>query len=596
MTDFPGWSINARSPQWERDAWWENLRYEVERDRTPIVSADPREFTADEPSIRCAAERAAAEVNRAFTSAAERYKTMEYALMAVQYVCRQWEVDLPESLSGEAAEIVNKSLDPVWWRRQLRKVAMRRVEHAAIRAGVVGKGKQPYLSDESVLRQHKRNIANRKSLESTLMRNDQGDEFTMAALADKGMGNKEKRRGELMTRIRGFEEVAQLLNHAALFWTITCPSKFHSVGGMNPKYNGATPRDAQRYLCKVWARIRAELDREGIRPYGFRVAEPHTDGCPHWHMLFFVERKDVQRMAEIVYSYAMEEDGEEAGAKENRVKLVNIEHGNGGSAAAYIAKYISKNIDGFEVGQHKAIEHGEEFIVEGGKVGATKGFKGFDITPAMRVSYWAQVWGIRQFQQIGGVPVGIWREMRRVPEDAIAGAPEGVRKAWDAVQAVKSEDPAIAKQADFGAFILALGGVRTGRDTLIKIATEKVTVEGKYSSYGAKKPIGVYSVEHADPETGEYTIYKSVRYTWERIQGGGDRVPVVFGVPRTGVNNCTDGEATQERIRFEMAGEEAKKIKIPLPAVVDWRGIRQGAKEIEKNTFKFAWRRNRHGR
>jgi hypothetical protein len=118
--------------------------------------------------------------------------------------------------------------------------------------------------------------------------------------------------------------VAQDLRHVGMFWTITCPSKFHSVGGTNEKYNGATPRDAQAYLVKVWAKMRAAQHRQGIQPYGFRIAEPHSDGCPHWHMLF-VAREHAEAMNEIIRAYALAEDGAEAGAEKNRAKLVAIE-------------------------------------------------------------------------------------------------------------------------------------------------------------------------------------------------------------------------------------------------------------------------------
>ncbi|MBJ7532543.1 replication endonuclease, partial [Rhodomicrobium vannielii ATCC 17100] len=64
---------------------------------------------------------------------------------------------------------------------------------------------------------------------------------------------------------------------------------------------------------KVWASIRAKLHRSGIQPYGFRIAEPHTDGCPHWHMLLFVEPARVNDVEMIVTAYAMSEDEDEAG-------------------------------------------------------------------------------------------------------------------------------------------------------------------------------------------------------------------------------------------------------------------------------------------
>lgn len=514
---------------------------------------------------------------------------MDAILQGIAQVCQRWDVDLPESTSGKDAEIVNKAMCERWWRRQLRKRAARHAEYEAIKAGFVGKGKQPYISDESCIRQARRNKANRRMLAAASVINEHGQQYSVADLADKGMANKSNRRDELMTRIRGMDEVAETLNHAALFWTVTAPSRFHSVGGTNPKYDGSSPRDAQRYFCGQWEKVRAAFAREGITPYGFRVVEPHTDGCPHWHMLYFVERKHVKRMAEIIERYALEVDGDEPGAKENRVKLVSIGRENGGSAAGYVAKYISKNIDGHEVGQHKAFEHGEEFAVH------ASDFDGIGtITPSMRVSYWAQVWGIRQFQQIGGVPVGIWREFRRVKAEEVEGAPEYVRQAWDAAQAEKDEAGTVTRQADFAGFMRALGGAQVGRSALVQLYKDDVTIEGAYASYQAKKPIGVHAVTEPDG-----VIYRSTRYVWRSVSGEGliaQGVPV-FGGPRTGVNNCTQVDYPELHKRFdastERAAGEVKNKKIKAPLWVDWREIRVQAKEAKKESEKLSAARNK---
>jgi hypothetical protein len=87
-----------------------------------------------------------------------------------------------------------------------------------------------------------------------------------------------------MTRIAGFELTTVELGHVSVFSTITCPSRMHAALSntceTNPKYYGTTPREAQDYLNSQWAKIRAKLHREDLKPYGFRVVEPQHDGTP----------------------------------------------------------------------------------------------------------------------------------------------------------------------------------------------------------------------------------------------------------------------------------------------------------------------------
>lgn len=111
--------------------------------------------------------------------------------------------------------------------------------------------------------------------------------------------------------------------------------------------------------------------------------------------MLLVDPQHRDRLQEVIRYYSLREDGDEKGAKENRCdfKIIDPEKG---SATGYIAKYISKNIDG---------------------EGLDEGVYGDDPkTSAQRVDAWASCWSIRQFQQIGGCSVSVWREMRRLKQ------------------------------------------------------------------------------------------------------------------------------------------------------------------------------------
>lgn len=241
-----------------------------------------------------------------------------------------------------------------WWRRALRRMVARRCERGALALGLVCKVTgQPYASNRAVMRRLDQNRRNSEASESILFENDAGYSRSLAELASTSVSNKAIRRGELMTRIRGCEELADECGHPGLFLTLTTPSRFHSTlrnGRRNPKHDGSDPRQAQEWLCRMWARARAKLGRLDVRLYGFRVAEPHHDGCTHWHALFWFESEAAMQRAEtVIREYWLSDDGGEPGAKEHRVNSKRMERGG---AAGYVAKYVAKNIDDHGIESH----------------------------------------------------------------------------------------------------------------------------------------------------------------------------------------------------------------------------------------------------
>ncbi|NVK74742.1 MAG: replication endonuclease [Oceanospirillaceae bacterium] len=305
--------------------------------------------------------------------------------------------------------------DYCWWVRQLRKSLNRQIETAAHAANRVNLHKGVYASDISVNRRRGQIKRNQRLLEQTLAVNELGDSFTLAELSNKNVSNPVNRRAELMVRIRGNEDFANQEGLKGVFMTITCPSKYHrslSVNGApNPKWAGYTPKLGQDYLNNVWQLIRAAFQRANIQPLGVRVAEPQHDGTPHWHLLLFIDPSQLDEMVAICRFYAMREDGDEAGANKYRFDAKPID-AKKGSATGYIAKYICKNIDGANL---------------------ESGIYGEDpIEAAHRVETWRSVWGIRQFEFIGGCSVTAWRELRRLPDkNDLPEEVESIRKAAD---------------------------------------------------------------------------------------------------------------------------------------------------------------------
>lgn len=513
------------------------------------ANVELRESTESLLRVRIPLDASDADICEAAKQLADRcmgraalFRDLKTLRASMERICTGQGIE-PPHVDMKDPPAVARMICPLWWRRKLRKHQGRTVEAAAIQLGRVSKNRDPYVSNEGLRARLQQNARNAASLESTIARNELGQEFTLAELAATSTANKSIRRGELMARIAGFERIALANAHAGLFLTMTCPSRFHKCRLVNdgrsvienPNYAPTeNPRTAQAYLQKVWSCIRAELKRRELGVYGFRIAEPQHDGTPHWHLLLFCDAQQVQAIEGIVRKHCLKDSPDEPGAREHRCDIKRIDW-NKGSAAGYVAKYVSKNIDGEHVGQD----------LDGRPAKET----------ALRVEAWASRWGIRQFQQIGGPPVGVWRELRRV-RSLPAGAPKHLRDAHAAANKANEikgrQGPCVA----WDRYCEAQGGVFCGRKArikLMKVAPEKL---GRYGDEQAARPVGIETLvkELMSTATDAGSAYRlvywsaeSTRHDWEIVRKAGQTAHEGFpegrampATPWTSVNNCTD--------------------------------------------------------
>ncbi|MHA0957285.1 replication endonuclease [Enterobacter ludwigii] len=424
----------------------------------------------------------------------------------------------------EMAASIRKTLDDRFWSRLLRKYARRWREHLHIAFGDVRRDVSPYCSKNHVKqwdarRKRSRAIMSRLELEDQVT----GERMSLIEQIDKSVSNPEKRRVELMTRIGGFEKVATESAYAGSFFTLTAPSKYHAYtafGHRNHKWNGASPRRSQRYLNQIWQQIRAELARREIPVFGLRVAESHHDGTPHWHGLLFTAPEHTDELKEVMEDYATREDAEELtgkSGKQPRFELKPIDPALG-SATGYVVKYISKNIDGYALDGESDHESGRPLK-----------------ETAKHATAWASCWGIRQFQFLGGAPVSVWRELRRLKNQDLA----------DRVSPVFGELHRAAHAGDWQGYIALQGGPFVSRSRLVLRAwyqyKNEPTSYGEYRKAIKGLVMPASSIPPVETRLHSYRIVKMKPKSSDRADPGFD-LKGASATSWTRVNNCTEYE------------------------------------------------------
>ncbi len=354
--------------------------------------------------------------------------------------CESQGINVPRGKHVTKKGIRARFQEASWWRRRYRAKYGRAAENAMRSIGLVHRHADPYVTADGLQRFSNQQRRNVRWLQSTQVLDPAtGELIDLDQIAKKAVSNPAIRRAELMTRVAGFERLAAELGHTWVHITLTAPSAFHAylrTGQVNPQWIGTTTDrgsvgDARAWMQQSWARARAAIKRARIVIYGLRTAEPHHDATPHWHALIFGSSADLEIAEHIVRRYWLSEYGEEAGAAEHRVSVIKAD-ARAGSAAGYIAKYISKGTSGASLDSDDA----EESDLDG-------------TSACARVVAWARIHGIRQFQQISGPSVTLWRELRRIREQTAAAPLEAARQAADAGQ--------------WDRFITAIGGIERCR-------------------------------------------------------------------------------------------------------------------------------------
>ncbi|MBK8453608.1 MAG: replication endonuclease [Thiofilum sp.] len=418
-----------------------------------------RNSSLSDEAIKLKAERLSLLARRSIRSLG---KSEDGQAQAYQVACELLESQGVPVGDQSPAGLIARVQDEQFWRKRLTVTQDREEEHFMIASGAVGRGRGAYLSNPLHTRITNRIKNAYKAMERLeAVCEETGERIEMMQILKGSLANPDVRRAELMVRMRGYEHYAKAQGHVAVFYTLTCPSKYHAQTQNkgkaipNPTYNGANPRQAQAYLTKLWARIRASFNYYELNVYGFRIAEPHHDGTPHWHLLLFMPKNDRYEVTRIMRDYALSEDGHEKGAFKYRFQAVKIDTTKG-SATGYIAKYVSKNIDGFGV---------DEDFESGTSANDS----------ASRVRAWASLWGIRQFQQIGGASVGVWRELRRVKDEN------------DLEHDLLKQAYRAADSGDWERYLVAQGGACIPRK---------------------KRPLKLYTLSRVNEETGEVMTNK----------------------------------------------------------------------------------------
>ncbi len=295
-------------------------------------------------------------------------------------------------------------------------------------------------------------------------------------------------------------------------------------------------------LCREWPRVCFGSSGEyaAIRTAHWhrRMAEPHHDGTVHWHLLCFMRKKDRRAITALLRKFAIREDREELGNNTGprfKSELINPRKG---TPTSYIAKYISKNIDGRGLAGEISKETGKSLRDN-----------------AEYVNAWASLHRVQQFRFFGIPGRQAYRELRllagqaaRQQGDKKAGAPVLDNPRLDAILAA-------ADAGCFATYIMKQGGVLVPRKYhLIRTAYEINEEPTAYGDHGIRV-YGIWSPIAEGKICTHAVKWKMVRKAVDVQEAAADQGACA---PWTRGNNCPLAENLNQQEKDKSADGDTR--------------------------------------
>jgi len=330
----------------------------------------------------------------------------------VKYETPKWSKETWNERLGSLAP--DGEITPRKARMSLRRATRRFNESAAHVLKLVGKTGRPYVSQHTREHRDQQLQLQQRWIQATKAIKEDGTVFELTDC----VRSERERFAELYALIKGQETYFTAKKHVPTFITLTAPATFH----INPshgedQWDGSSPTKTQAWFTEQWARARAALAKKNIRLEGVRVAEPHKDGTPHWHLMLYLTTGQLPIVREVILEYF----GHSPHAVEIKADFTNPKKGKRATAASYMLKYIIKTV---------------RFAASSGTSAVGDLFLSAE---ADDTDAWRATWGIRGFQFFGTLfgKQTLWRELRRLetqPDEPTA------KRLWRAARGTRAHD------------------------------------------------------------------------------------------------------------------------------------------------------------